>query len=275
MAVERATDLKCNAMQFFWRNPRSWARVPLSKEEVSLFKAVRKASALEIAIIHTPYLINLSSPDDALFEKSVELFKREFTAAVLLGVDFIVTHLGSHRGKGADYALGRIECAMRQVSELDAAHGKNCPIVLFENSAGGGNTFGSNIDEIGLALDTADSAGLSAGFCFDTCHGFAAGYPLESRADVKALVTLIDNKVGLKRLRLIHLNDSKGALDSRVDRHEHIGKGKIGLKGFRAFLGMKEFNRLPIILETPKETEMDDSKNIKIVKRIVEEQPNG
>lgn len=270
LAAKRAQSLGCNAMQFFWRNPRSWSPAPLTNAEISLFRGARESAGIRIAAVHTTYLINLSSPDDAVFAKSAGLFEKEVDAADALGADYLVTHLGSHLGKGPERALGRVALAMRRTAKRRANKGGHAT-VLFENSAGGGNTFGSKLSELGFAVDEAEKAGIEAGFCFDTCHGFAAGYPMENKDDASALVKAVDAEAGLKRLMLIHLNDSKAPFGSRVDRHEHIGKGAIGLAGFNAFLGRAEFKRLPIILETPKESDADDRKNLKTARRLLKQ----
>lgn len=265
-AVERTVELGCDAVQIFGRNPRSWAFKGLSEEEASLFRKKREEAGLWPVAVHTTYLINLSSPDGALFKRSLGLFKKELGIAEGLGADFLVTHLGSSKGSGAEAAFGRISSALDAV----AASGLGgTTTVLFENSAGGGDSFGCRLDEIGRAIEYADSVGLSTGLCFDTCHAFASGYGFSTEKEVAALVKTIRDVMGIERLRLIHLNDSKGDFSSRVDRHEHIGMGRIGLRGFKKFFARKEFSGVPVILETPKKDPEDDYRNLRKARLLV------
>ncbi len=142
-------------------------------------------------------------------------------------------------------------------------------MILFENSAGGGDTYGVDLSEIGAAITFADSIGLKTGLCYDTCHGFAAGYMLGTDLDAAALAKRMDAEVGLERLKLIHLNDSKGDFGSRVDRHEHLGKGKIGAKGLKAFFKRPEFASVPVIMETPKNADGDEITNLRAARRLM------
>ena len=275
-AVDRALELDINAFQCFGGNPRGWAQKPLSKDEALEFREARGKAGLSTVAVHTSYLINLSSPDEALFKKSVGLFALEIERSIALGVDYLVTHLGSPGGAGIDFAIKR---AVEGVGKAVKIAFKNSKVketgleILFENTAGSGTTTGSDLAQIGRIIDLLDAknkargVGIKIGLCFDTCHGFAAGYALKTPDEVERLATTIKKTVGLKRLKLIHLNDSKGGFNSRRDRHEQIGKGKI--KSFSAFLNHPSIKGLPLILETPKETEADDKRNILRVRRIL------
>lgn len=268
-AVDRAVELGINAFQCFGGNPRGWAQKPLADEEAEKFKAARIKADLWPIVIHTSYLINLSSPDAALFKKSVELFALEIERAQRLGVDYLVTHLGSARGRGSAYALKRSVSGVKAAIKK-AGKGKGPGVeILFENTAGTGTTTGSDLAEIGAIIESLEGKlnGVKLGLCFDTCHGFAAGYALKTKAEADTLVKTIKKAVGIKRLKVVHLNDSKGAFNSRRDRHEHIGKGEI--KSFDAFLNHKSIKGLPLILETPKERETDDRRNISKVNKII------
>lgn len=265
-SVDRIVELGCSAMQIFARNPRSWRFTPVGKEEVALFRSKREESGINPVAVHTTYLINLSSPDDDIFEKSLGLFKSELALAEALGADYLVTHLGSSRGAGGEFALRRVKYAMTEVKKEGLA---KATTILAENSAGSGESFGSDLSDIGAVLDHADSIGLKNGLCFDTCHGFAAGYPMRTRAEVKALAPRIEREAGLGRLKLLHLNDSKGGFNSRVDRHEDIGKGRIGPAGLEAVLKDPVFSRLPIIMETPRKDKSDDLRNLKALIRFL------
>lgn len=264
-SVERAVSLGCDAMQIFGRNPRAWAWSPVSEADAALFREKREEALLWPVAIHTTYLINLSSPDDALFGKSVFLFKKEIETAERLGADYLVTHLGSPGDMGRDFALRRILSALKETAS--AGLGKKTRVLL-ENTAGGGSGFGSMLPEIGRIIEGAGVFGLQAGLCYDTCHGFAAGYDMRTREDVESLVKDINKETGFKNLKLMHLNDSKGELNSRLDRHEHIGKGRIGIDGFSLLLNHPKLLKTPLILETPKKTEGDDPMNLATIKKI-------
>jgi deoxyribonuclease-4 len=265
-AVERTVLLGCDAVQIFGRNPRSWAFKGLDRKEAELFRAKRQDAGLWPVAVHTTYLINLSSPDHTLYKRSLGLFKRELGIAEALSADYLVTHLGSSRGTGPEAAFGKVSKALESVA--GSGLGEKTTI-LFENSAGGGDSFGCRLDEIGRAVEYADSVGLKTGLCFDTCHAFASGYGFSTPEEAVKLARMIKKDVGIERLKLIHLNDSKGGFSSRVDRHDHIGMGNIGLKGFKALFGRNEFKGVPVILETPKNDPGDDLKNLKKARRLV------
>ncbi len=265
-AIDRAEELGCDALQIFGRNPRSWALKPVKGEEVSLFKERRAEAKIKTVAVHTTYLINLSSPKDEIFEKSVKLFCDELAIAESLGADYLVTHLGSSTGAGADVAFERIEAALKVVAE--AGLGKQT-MILFENSAGSGATIGCVLEEIGRAVKLATKAGLSTGLCFDTCHGFAAGYSLQEKGGMDELVKVIKREVGMKQFRLIHLNDSKTGFDSRVDRHANLGEGFIGMEGLAEFFSRSTIRKLPVILETPQKEPGDEEKNLKAARSLI------
>ena len=267
LAVDRAVELGCTAMQIFGRNPRSWAYSPVPAPEAALFREKRKEKSIWPVAVHTTYLINLCSPSDELFGKSVELFKGEISIAGALGADYLVTHLGSPGALGAEFAVERVIATLERAASNGA--GAHTVEILLENTSGAGAGFGAKLGEIGRVLDGAAKAGIKAGLCFDTCHGFAAGYPFGSEQDAGTLVRAIDASVGLARLKLIHLNDSKGEGGSRLDRHEHIGKGRIGLKGLANFLNHPEIKGIPLILETPKKAPEDDIENLRAVRRMI------
>lgn len=270
MAALGAAELGCTAVQLFSRSPRSWDLRKAGKNDAALFKAARKDAGIKAVSVHTSYLINLSSPDDRLFGRSVELFKTELDAGAALEADFLVTHLGSHLGMGEAFALERIRQALSSMAD-DFPAGRLT--LLFENSAGGGNTFGRRMEELGMVIETARALGMNAGLCLDTCHAFAAGYPMRRAGDIKALANEIKNKAGRESLGLIHLNDSKAACGSNTDRHEHLGKGAIGLDGLHAFFDNALFSGLPVILETPKKTVDDDRRNLSIAREILKQRP--
>lgn len=266
-AIERALSLGCGTVQIFGRNPRRWKGRPITRGEAERFRKKRTEAGLWPLVIHASYLINLSSPDEALFKKSLKLFIKEVGVADLLGADYIVTHLGSTRGKPAGFGIKRVTGALKEVARLRPGVG-----ILLENTAGGGHQTGSNLEEIGSIIEKVAGGkvkGLKTGLCFDTCHGFQAGYPMKTPGEAATLVKTLHKAVGLEKLKLIHLNDSRAPFASRVDRHQHIGRGMIGTVGLAAFLNDPRIRGIPVILETPKKTESDDKKNIKKVKDMI------
>ncbi|MFQ5480525.1 MAG: deoxyribonuclease IV [Thermodesulfobacteriota bacterium] len=264
-SVERATEAGCGAFQIFARNPRSWQVRPLEDSAAKRFVSLRNESGLSPLVVHTAYLINLSSPDDVIFDKSLSLFKAELCLAEELGAEYLVTHLGSPKGRGKAFAMERVTSALREVKK--AGINKDTTI-LFENSAHRGMT-GDDLGEIGELIKVALKMGLKAGMCFDTCHGFAAGYAMTNKTDAKKLALAIKEAVGPAGLCLIHLNDSKGEAASGVDRHANIGEGNIGNKALKAFLNADGIKGIPIILETPKKEEGDDIKNLKAAEALI------
>lgn len=264
-AVDNAMTLKCTAFQIFTRSPRGWAAKDLAKEEVENFKAKLVSSKIDPYAIcaHMPYLPNLSSPNKDLYKKSLDTFVNEVKRCSMLGVPYLVIHLGSHRGAGTEVGIKNLVNACNTV----AAKASNDVTILLENTAGQKNSVGSKFGEIEQILDQLE-ARKRFGVCFDTCHAFAAGYDLRSKDRVEDAIAEFDKNVGMKELRVVHLNDSKGDLNCNVDRHEHIGLGYIGEKGFKAILAQKEFKNLPLILETPIDDRRDDVGNLKKVKEL-------
>ena len=267
-AVDRAASLGCTAFQIFGRNPRGWPKgaagndSPIDLIEASAFREKREAAGIGPAVIHTSYLINLASPDEALQKKSLKLFEMEIAIADSIGAEYLVMHPGSTKGTPAADGIKRVAAA------LTAAGRKKPQVeVLLENTAGSGSHLGGDLREIRAILTMVK--GLKVGLCFDTCHGFAAGYPLNTAAGAKRLPGIIDKEVGLTRLKVIHLNDSKGAFGSRVDRHEDIGKGNIGGAALGAFLKHKDIREIPLILETPTKDDTDDLRNLRATRRLL------
>ncbi|HEY4705830.1 MAG TPA: deoxyribonuclease IV [Thermodesulfobacteriota bacterium] len=265
-SVERARKLGCDAMQIFGRSPRSWIYTPLSAVEAGLFRALRKEAGIRPVVVHTNYLINLCAPDDGIYYKSIDIFIKELGIAEAIGADYLVTHLGSPQDLGMGFAMKRIGLALKEVAK--SVHGRATRI-LFENTAGAGYIFGKRLSDIGELIDIAARTGIEAGLCFDTCHAYGAGYAFSTAEEVKALIKTIDSQAGIKRLKVIHLNDSKGAFGANLDRHEEIGKGSIGIDSFRALLNHPKIRPVPMILETPKDSDEDDLRNLAAVRSIL------
>jgi deoxyribonuclease-4 len=275
-AFEQAEKLGLSAMQIFSHNARSWRMKPLSPAEIEAFQTKWAESAVQYVVIHTSYLINLASPKPDVYEKSIEALTQEIERAGRLGIPHVNTHVGAHLGAGIEEGLERIVAALDQVLESPESRRYSDVMVLLENDAGTGTSLGAKFEELGLILDNV-SHGERFGICFDTCHGFAAGYDFTSPRGLESMLTQMERAFGGERLKLIHANDSKHPLGSRRDRHEHIGRGHIGLEGFRLIVNHPQLRDLPFILETPKadeESEKLDSKmdivNLDTMRRLRE-----
>ncbi len=263
-SVERARALGCSTFQIFSHNPRGWALAPRALEEVSEFRRLSAAFKIAPVVIHTSYLINLASADLALRGKSVKMVVEELNIADSIGAQYVVLHTGSASWDDPAEARRR---AAASLAEVAAAGGWRAGLLL-ENTAGERGDITSKFGELADIIRRVPP-GLIRGVCLDTCHAFAAGYDLASRQGLAALAADIRKHMGKRTLKLIHLNDSKGPLSSGIDRHEHIGEGRIGIEGFRMFLCHPFFSGLPLILETPKKTEEDDPRNLQVVRRLI------
>jgi len=260
--VDRAVERGCDTLQMFSRNPRGWRSEKLVFREVEGFRKKLEQSGVWPVIIHTSYLLNLASPKEDVYRKSVKALGDELRRAAELGVPYVVTHLGSHLGHGKKEGFKRIIASVNHsFSEVD-----NEVVLLLENTAGTRNSTGSSFEDIEyIASRIKDRDRI--GVCLDTAHAFAAGYDLVSRGAVEHTLRRFDETIGLKELKLVHLNDSKGGLGSRLDRHEHIGMGKIGERGFRNIL-KSPLGRLPLILETPVDERRSDVENLRVVREL-------
>ncbi|MCK4846689.1 MAG: deoxyribonuclease IV [Deltaproteobacteria bacterium] len=262
-SIGRAIELNCGAFQIFSRNPRTWKVTPVSDETIANFIKERTKAEIKTVAIHASYLINLSSPDKELFNKSLNLFEKELEISEAIKADVFVVHPGSYKDRDLDFATKQVSEAIKIVrGRLKSAN----TTVLIENTAGAGSQTGARLESIEDIIKA--TKGLNTGLCFDTCHGFVSGYPLKTKKDAEKLISTIDEKIGLKSLKLIHLNDSKGDVGSKLDRHEDIGKGFIGNAGLGAFISDKRIAEVPLILETPKESIDDDLRNLKAVYKI-------
>lgn len=263
-SIERAVMLNANTFQIFSHNPRQWRKSALTTGEAERFSILRQKYDMRPVFIHASYLINLASHSDTVLRKSIELLSYELANADLLGVEYVVLHTGSAKGEDRKAASRRIAKSISKAVDTS----KYRASLLLENTAGERGDFTSSIEALAEIIDKCNS-GKIAGICVDTCHAFSSGYDLTSRDGIERLLSEIEEYIGFDKLKLIHLNDSKRPLGSGVDRHEHIGKGFIGLKGFKRLLSDKRIERVPIILETPKDTENDDKNNLKRVLEIL------
>ena len=239
-------------------------------EAASRFRERRAASAIRYLVVHTMYLLNLASPDEALYERSVAGLIEEARRAATLGADALVTHLGAHVGGGADAGIDRIVGALCRLVESPAWNEAPGLHLLLENTAGSGTTIGSTFDEL-AAIVAAVGGGTRLGLCLDSCHAFAAGHDLRTVDAVDGTLERFDRVVGLERLEMIHLNDSRFPIGSRRDRHAHIGRGEIGFEGIGALLRHPGLRGIPFLLETPKEIDGRpdaDTVNLAAVRRL-------
>ncbi len=248
-ALDAAAALGMEACQLFTKNNNQWRAKPLTDPDIERFQESLLHSGIRRLVAHDCYLINLASPAEALYRQSIEAFVVELQRAEALGLDFLVTHPGSYVDSSEEEGLDRV------VGALDEAH-ERCPNfrvrVLLETTAGQGSSLGHRFEHLAHVLDRARQADR-LGVCLDTCHVFAAGYPLAPEKAYRSTMRAFDRLIGVERIEAFHLNDSKKPLGSRVDRHAHIGRGELGLEPFRLLLNDRRFRYRPMILETPKE----------------------
>jgi deoxyribonuclease-4 len=265
-AVDRAQEKGCDTFQIFSRNPRGWKIKALTKTDISRFIEKLNRTGLFPPVDHMPYLPNLAAPTDEVYTKSVEALTEELNRCNALQIPYLVTHLGSHRGSGKEAGLQRIVDAI-DTAFSGIAEEANGVMLLLENTAGTKNSMGGTFEDIRHIMDRLEHKDR-IGVCFDTCHAFAAGYELRTAESLNKTLQHFDEVLGLENLKLVHLNDAKGGLDSRLDRHEHIGLGYIGEEGFRVILNDARLKELPMILETPVDDRRDDLGNLEKVREL-------
>jgi deoxyribonuclease IV len=256
----------CDAIQIFTKSSRQWAAKPYTKEEIELFGLNRKETGITTIIGHDSYLLNLGSPDDALRKRSVAAFIDELERCEILGVSNLVAHPGAHVGAGEEEGIKAIARSLDEVHQ--ACPGYKTKVTL-EITAGQGSNLGYRFEQIAKILEaTKENDRLRV--CFDTEHAFAAGYDIRTREGYERTFIEFDEAIGLDRLAAFHLNDSKKEFNSRVDRHEHIGKGHIGVEGFRLLVNDKRFWGLPMCLETPKGPDLaEDRENLTLLRSLI------
>jgi deoxyribonuclease-4 len=265
-AIDRAQSVDATALQVFVKSARQWDAKPLASPGVELFRREATASGLgPFTLAHASYLINLATPDDTLWQRSIAALRDEVDRCEQLGIPFLVLHPGSHGGSGEEAGLERI------VSGLDMAtvSSSGATTILLETTAGQGATLGHRFEHLAFILDQARSS-ERLGVCFDTCHSLAAGYEFRDRRSYRKTFSEFDRTIGLSRLLGFHLNDSKHPLGSGKDRHEHIGRGEVGLEAFRLILNDRRFRSLPMVLETPKGADMaEDIENLAVLREML------
>ena len=262
-AVDRARALSCDTFQMFTRNPRGWKFKKLDSAEVELFRQKNSSDTLTPVVSHMPYLPNLSSPKKVIYNRSVKSLSAELDRCGQLRIQYVVTHLGSHMGKGPDLGLERLTGAINQA----LAEKENDVVLLLENTAGTKNSMGSSFDDLKRILAGVDVKSR-VGICFDTAHAYAAGYDLHSPRGVDETFRRFDSLLGLRLLKLIHLNDSMFGLGSGRDRHEHLGMGYIGEAGFKALFKQEGVKDLPFVMETPIDERRDEAGNMRKAREL-------
>ena len=265
-AVSRAEERTCTTFQIFTRNPRGWKVAPLTEEVANAFRVAVQESGIAPVVAHMPYLPNPASPRTDVWEKSVAAITGEVERCRMLGIPYLVTHLGSSLGSPMDAARER---AITAIGEGAAASGGDV-MVLLENTAGTKNSIGTTFEEIAAIMKGVSRHG-PVGVCFDTCHAFAAGYDLRTVDTTNAVFRDFDRVIGLSHLKVIHLNDTISEPGGGRDRHEHIGLGKIGMEGIRTVVSHPALQGLPFICETPVDERRDDRGNIACVRKIAGE----
>lgn len=245
----RAAEMGSNALQIFTKNASTWREKALTGKQIADFQAARKTTGITAIAAHTAYLVNIAAADGVKTAMSVEALYRELVRCEQLGIPFVVLHPGSHLGEGEDAGTRRVAENLNRIFNR-LAEGKTR--VLLETTAGQGSCLGHRFEQLATMADGVEDA-ARIGFCLDTCHVFTAGYDISNSAGYAATVGTFDRIIGLQRLFLIHVNDSKKPLGSRVDRHEHIGEGCIGEAGFSLLMNDPRLADIPKIIETPKE----------------------
>lgn len=266
-APERAAEVGCEVFQFFSRPPQGGPPGKLTPAVVKAFKDNCKQFGQAESYIHAPYYINFASTTPRIRYGSIAVVREELERGTLLGCKYVMTHLGSTKAAGPKRGFHKTWRAIQRL--LDGYKG-SCQLLL-EGSSGAGDLVGSTFEELRDLMKNVESApGYcgQVGVCLDTCHLFAAGYDLRTAVAVKKTLAVFGDTVGFKHLKLVHCNDSFGELGSKRDRHEHLGKGKIGLAGFKALVRDKRLKHVNFVLETPKDTPQDDLGNLQILKRF-------
>jgi deoxyribonuclease-4 len=268
-AVERAKAVGCDCVQLFTKNNNQWRAKKITETEAARFQKTLVDLKITHPIAHDSYLINLASPETPLWQKSVDAFVEELHRAEILGIPFVVAHPGAFiEGDEAD-GIARIATALDEIHERTANLHARC---LLETTAGQGTSLGWRFEQLAAMIEGTKRPDR-LGVCFDTCHVFAAGYALGAKKEYHAAMDAFDRLVGLGRIKAFHLNDSRRELGSRVDRHEHVGRGKMGVEPFRLLLNDERFQQVPMYLETPKGEENSrdwDQINLEVLRGLIE-----
>ena len=265
-ALSDTVELRCDTIQMFARSPRSLRPGNIDKDESLAFKKGLAKSDIRPLVIHAPYLLNLASPKEETYERSIQALAHEITLSRCLDADYLVFHPGNHLGSGIEAGIRRIAKAITGACDIAELPCDNTLTLLLEMVSGAGTEVGWMFEHQKEIMDRANEAPL--GVCLDTCHMFAAGYDIVTGEGLADTLDQLDKIIGLSHVGVVHANDSVGDLGSRLDRHAHIGAGMIGDRGFRVILGDERLHEFPFILETPKNDIDDDRRNLAAIKRL-------
>lgn len=263
-AVERQEESSGNCGQIFAGSPRTWKVSSYEEEDGQEFKELREQQHQNPYVIHSTYLVNLATPKDDLFEKSLKCLQSELEAASKLGVEYVVFHPGSHTGSGRENGIEKIA---QGIDKLDIPENVT---LLLENTAGKGTTLGRSMGELRQMIEKADTDSEKIGVCIDTCHAHAAGYELREKEGFEDFIQEIREDLGLDKVKVLHLNDSKNEKGSEKDNHEHIGEGNIGLEGFENIVNSEALKEKPMVLETPVSDDKGYKENIEKIRSLIE-----
>ncbi|HZX47986.1 MAG: deoxyribonuclease IV [Thermodesulfovibrio sp. RBG_19FT_COMBO_42_12] len=265
-AIERGASLSCTAIQIFTKNSNQWDGRPITEDEVVRFKTLLRKSSIKQIIAHDSYLINLASGSSELRERSVNALISEVDRCRTLEIPYVVIHPGAHTGVGEDEGIKNIIHSLDIICAKTDGWGVD---IALETTAGQGTNIGYRFEHLSRII-TGVKYNNRIKTCIDTCHIFAAGYDIRTPEGYEKVIDEFNKLVGLDRLACIHLNDSKKGLESRVDRHEHIGKGFIGKESFRTIINDRRFNDIAMIIETPKGQDMKEDKiNLRCLRRMI------
>jgi deoxyribonuclease IV len=264
--AERAEVRGCESIQLFSRNPRGWRYEALDKKEVEAFRSAVQSSGFYPVFLHLPYLPNIASPCSKFYPRSVESIAVDLKRAEQIGARYLIIHIGHRLDSTEDEAIRAVSRGINEALEAM----RNSVILLLENTAGQGSEIGSTFEQIRRIVEGVEE-NERVGVCLDTAHCFEAGYDLSNKEGIEQTLDHFESTLGLSRLHLLHLNDSKTPLGSHKDRHWHIGEGHIGLAGFRYLVNHPLLGHLPGIMETPRQDTLEDLKNMKVIRSLAEQ----
>ncbi|HTG60107.1 MAG TPA: deoxyribonuclease IV [Terriglobia bacterium] len=265
-AAVRAKKIGCDTFQMFSANPRGWKTLSPTLDDFERFREARARWGLAPVAVHDNYLINLATADRVIRERSIKAFREEIDRALGLGADYLIAHPGSAKGATTSQAVRTFVEAMLRATKGMQLNGL---MILIENTAGQGSALGRSFEEVAEIIAGA-SKELPVGACIDTAHCFQAGYPIHTEAGLLGTVRTLDSTVGISKVRIIHANDSKTAYASHADRHQHIGKGAIGLEAFRRIVRHPKLRAIPFICETPVDRPGDDKRNLRLLRSLAD-----
>lgn len=265
-AFKRAADIGCNSMQIFVKNPRGWKMREVKAEEAAEFRAARKKYGINPVVVHAAYLINLASPKEKLWRKSISALKSEYERCDRLGAEYLIFHPGSHTGSGLENGIERIVTALNEI----LAEVKTETMILLENTAGAGTSIGENFKDLKTIIEAVDYS-ERLGICIDSCHAFAAKYNLAEKEGLAKLISDFEEIIGFKYLKVIHLNDSKNECCTNKDQHAHIGKGKIGSEAFKNLINHPKLKDKVFILETAQFDDQKEDDDVILLKQLRED----